>query len=137
MLVKLWMPVTAALVLAATCWFSPDVGAQVYEWTDEDGNLHYSDTRRSNSELIDPARKADRNKRPLYLVDSEEDSPEARARAEQCKKAQAKLKEYREADTLIRKDELGQSRELTDEERIEQIVKTENSVKTLCADSGQ
>lgn len=110
--------------------------AEVYRWVDADGLVHYSDRpgpAAAQVELANP------NDSAGYVVPEEEETGDseaaatARARAEQCELAKTRLESYRKAGTVVRKDETGEESEISADDRIKLIVKTEAQVETLCS----
>ena len=111
------------------------VNAEVYRWVDSNGQVHYSDRPNPVSSQVTVG---ETNSVGTYVVPEAEEEGEsteaatARTRAEQCEMVKKRLDSYRNAGTVVRRDELGEETEISAEQRVELIVKTEGQVKVLC-----
>lgn len=129
-----------ALLLSAPA----DAGA-VYRWVDKDGNVHYSSKP-------PPEGGADRVRLepppPQGGTDSAADASASEPAAEagdptsaiqqkQCELARATLEAYESADALVDTDEQGNKRQLTAEEKAQEIEKARQNVEAQCTEKQQ
>jgi hypothetical protein len=122
--------------------FSASAG-QVYKWIDANGRVHYSDTPRPGWTRVDvstggvssaAAAPESAGSAETAVEDAAEESPErARLRAEECQKRRDQLETYRTSTQIIERDNLGNERTYTEEQRLQLIEQTQTQVNELCA----
>jgi hypothetical protein len=129
-------------VLLCVCAFAASAG-QVYKWIDANGRVHYSDTPRPGWTRVDvrtggglqsvtaaPEAAAETD---VAGSDAEESPERARLRAEECQKRRDQLETYRTSTQIIERDNLGNERTYTEEQRLQLIEQTQRQVNELCA----
>lgn len=132
-------PTLLGLVCLLTAGLSQ---AEVYRWVDAQGVVHYSDnTNVSGAAPVDLKNPDTSNRtapsQPLQDNTPADDSAQISAvRNQQCAKAKEQLSKYKNAQKIVATDADGKQRELTADEQVTEIVRTQNRVKSLCGDSG-
>lgn len=128
---------------------------QIYKWTDEDGNVHFTDkpveedaervaiqSRRTNPERVQ-ARVQERAEAAARAAEQEaaaqpqgptEEELQARAqqRAEQCQKYRERLQRFVQSRRIYREDESGERVYLSEEEMQDAREDVENKVQEYC-----
>ena len=127
------------LLLAVAC---PASAGQVYKWIDANGRVHYSDTPRPGWTRVDvktggvpsvAAAAASAGSAEAAVEDAEESPERTRLRAEECQKRRDQLETYRTSTQIIERDNLGNERTYTEEQRLQLIEQTQRQVSELCA----
>lgn len=117
----------ASLLLALAA--QPALADKVYRWVDAHGQVHYSDKPAPNAQEIEIQPPETTGAQP------ESAPPVSDAEAERaalCKQRQAQLESYRNASRIIAKDEQGNPRDYSEQERLQLIERTKQSIKELC-----
>ena len=141
---------TLTLIVAG----APAAG-QIYKWTDEEGNVHFTDkpegrdtervaiqSRRTNPEQVQAERQA-RAEAAAKAAEEEaaakpqgptEEELQARAeeRAQKCTKYREKLQRFVQSRRIYREDENGERVYLSEEEMQEAREEAENLVQQYC-----
>lgn len=91
--------------------------AQVYKWTDKDGNVHYGDKPKHAAQQVE-----------LRTTGGEpgEDSKLSAAQAAECDRLRSQYETYSKATTIKETDNLGRTKDYTPEERqifLEKVAK--------------
>lgn len=143
----LWMAVLLTMSAAAS--------AEVYRWVDSQGRVYYSDRPAENAELVSIASRPTNRERVAARTEAEgaeraqtaqrntqQQSEQAtanavqqdvtKARAEQCKEAQAAYKTATEKQRLYRVGKDGERQYLTDAELTEARINSKKAVDELC-----
>ena len=97
----------------------------VYKWKDKDGRVHYGDKPKDGSGSQVEMRSEDGT--------SEVANSDDPARAAECAKRRNQLESYRKAPAIIDTDNLGRTRQFTDDERVQFIALYEKKVQEVCA----
>lgn len=149
------MRIHAAVVLFAAAAFAGTAGAQVYKWTDENGQVHYSDRAPPNATQIKgptppttaappaasaPATGSDAAP-PEAVSTPAPDSPAARqvradvakAREEQCKRATEAYNQSVRARRVYREGENGERTFLSDAEADAMRLQLRAEMDTACS----
>ena len=109
--------------------------AEVYQWRDDTGRLHFGDRPPANVsyERFEPSGAiADE---PAPAPSGNAQAPAASSAdetADACTEARDKLQRYRSADRLVETTEAGEERELSDTEREEVIAMQQGLVDRAC-----
>lgn len=122
--------------------------ADVYRWVDDQGVAHYSDQPTGDAQAVDirsagtakgapAAREAQQDEQPdvAPTADGEgadDAAAKARVRADQCAKAKDRLTKLRNAQRILVKEDNGKQRELSPDEQVDEIVRAEDRVDSLC-----
>ena len=145
-----------ALTLALTAAGTAMAG-QVYKWTDEEGNVHFSDTpvdkdaervaiqsRRTNSERVqasvqaraDAAAKVAEEEAAAEAANpgptAEELQARAEERAQKCNTYRERLTRFVQSRRIYREDENGERVYLSEDEMQEAREEVENLVQKYC-----
>ncbi len=147
--------VPALLLTLALCAVSTTAAGQIYKWTDEEGNVHFTDkpvaeqaerveiqSRRTDADKVqaqvqaraDAAAKAAEEQAAATPQGPTEEELQARAeeRAKQCTKYREKLQRFVQSRRIYREDENGERVYLSDDEMQEAREKVENQVQEYC-----
>ena len=117
---SLWMLVLLLPLSGAVC------ANAVYKWTDKNGRVHYGDKPVHNAEKI-----VDKTGTAPAAVPLDE-AARLKRQAE-CKQQKDQLEAYQSAARLVEKDNLGNEREYTAEDKKKLIDLTQSRIKSLCA----
>ncbi len=135
-------------LLLALC--APPSWAEVYKWTDEQGNVHFGDRPSEDAEEVRirkapaaaPARTPRNTRRRLGSIMEQDRRKRAEARAKereerdkrrsQCAFARDRLRNLSEATYLYDLDEQGQRRVLSHEQRSAAERQARQDVQRLC-----
>ena len=150
---KYWGVICLFYLLLANITYVPWVSAEIYKWTDENGNVHYADRPGiQNAEKIevkkskaeDPSLRQQR-KRQLRMLEiyheERQDKQQLQAKAEQqkklrkanCTKTKAELEAVRNTSFLYEAtDDALNPHILTDEARDQVIARIESDLKHWC-----
>ncbi len=150
---KYWGVIVLFYLLLANIAYAPGVSAEIYKWTDENGNVHYADRPGiQNAEKIalkkskaeDPSLRQQR-KRQLRMLEiyqeERQDKQQLQAKAEQqkklrkanCAKTKAELEVVRNTSFLyVDTDDALNPHILTDEARDQAIARIESDLKHWC-----
>lgn len=141
------------LVITLSLVISFHVSAEVYKWVDENGNTHYSqspptsdaevkkididtkhDTTAAQEQVSKQTEKADalREERITKAEEKAKLEAEKKARQEKCIEAKKALDSYQTNIRLLMKENSGNVRKLTEEERQEMIEKGKLDVSEYC-----
>lgn len=128
--------------LGALLLFSAVASAEIYRWVDENGQVHYSDRPNPVAKSVSLDEPSEAPAKYVVPVDENADGSSADAkklsqrsaevRQEQCEKAKTRLASYKDAGSVVRRDEFGEETEVSAEDRVELIVKTEAQIEKLC-----
>lgn len=121
------MAMRTPIAFLLLCLSLPASAAEVYKWTDRNGQVHYADRPRPGAEALDvkPA-SGDGG----AAADREKDEA---ARAARCKLETEELDRARKATGLRETDSKGKSRDLSADERTAYIAGIEKRVTNACA----
>lgn len=128
--------------------------AAVYKWTDDQGNVHFSDSPQAPSYQhiptkahypVDETSKKTFERQQRYLDAMAEErqaeqkkqaavEEQQRVRQENCKIARKKLAQYEHSRYLYRDDGSGESTILSDAERQQATTKLRQSIQDICSD---
>ena len=145
----------ALLTMLAVAAVSPSALGQIYKWTDEDGNVHFTDkpveedaervaiqSRRTNPERVqamvqsraEAAAKAAEEEAAAQPQGPTEEELQAQAerRAQQCQKYREQLQRFVQSRRIYREDENGERVYLSEEEMQETREQTEKRVQEYC-----
>lgn len=136
--------------------FASAAWADIYHWIGKDGQSHYSDQPPPGVDAVLIQPESREFELPLAPANAEEsgeadtalqggdesagpDDPErtARIRQEQCAKARKRLEEYSGAARMQVRNEDGEVREMSAEERVQAIAHAESDVSNFCANTGE
>lgn len=141
------------LLICAFAVSLPTMGAGVYKWVDEQGNVHYTqtppadkpverfetrpepvDSEAALKKLEEQKEKSDsffkdRAKQAEEKAKAEE---EATKRGEHCKRARENLEKLETTIRLFQSDEQGNRVRMTEEERQAGIAKAKSQIKEFC-----
>jgi hypothetical protein len=143
--------VTATLILTAAL-ASTTANAEIYKWTDDDGNVHYTDTPMiASSQRVNIDSKATDNAQVTAQVQARlerqavastataqtgltaaEMRAEKQARSEKCSKYRERLTRYVQTRHLYREDENGERVYLDESEMDQARSKVEGQVQEYC-----
>jgi hypothetical protein len=117
------VPLAVALAVAVFAAAAP--ASEVYKWVDQDGRVHYGHKpKRTEAQ-------------PLEIQGVPETDPEtaqaAAARQAECQRMKSQLDGYRKATVIQETDNLGRTRDYTDEERQQFLVIYEKKTAETCA----
>lgn len=102
-----------------------DADGHLYRWTDAQGQVHFSDQAHDNAQPLN-----------LHLPDAGTPAPQPPANPisnnADCKKNQAQLTRYSNADTITETDSLGKTHVFTPEEKLKLIALTQAKVNKTC-----
>lgn len=107
--------------LACTAAFAGDV----YKWKDSDGHVHYGDKPKTGGESVEIRGQASSDDVAAASGDP--------ATAAECQRRKAKLESYRKAPSISETDNLGKTRQYTDEERQQFMAIYEKQTAEVCA----
>jgi hypothetical protein len=150
-----YLAIAVALMLAVTA-AGTAVAGDIFKWTDEDGDIHFSDVPVSaESEKVAIQSRPTNPARVQAMVQSRTDaaakaaeeqaaatptgpSPEelqaqADARAEKCSTSRAQLQKYVTSRRLYRQDENGERVYLDEDEMQAARERVENQVQDYCS----
>jgi hypothetical protein len=112
----------SAIAASAAClllWGSAAAQGKLYRWTDQDGNVHYSDVPAgSNAQEVDPH----------ALAPTSSGTPPAAAptaSAADCAQKSTQLATYKNATNITQTDAVGNQRDLSAEERDKLVAQTQ------------
>lgn len=148
-----YFKLTATLILSVALG-SAATAAEIYKWTDEDGNVHYTDKPiDGTSERLDIASSATNNEsvqaQTQARLDRQTEAAEAVAnlpkaptaeelraqdkeRSDKCTMYQARLTKFTQSRRLYREDENGERVYLDDADTQKTRDKTEDQVREYC-----
>ncbi len=141
--------------MLAVAAVSPSALGQIYKWTDEDGNVHFTDkpveedaervaiqSRRTDPERVqamvqsraEAAAKAAEEEAAAQPQGPTEEELQARAerRAQLCQKYREQLQRFVQSRRIYREDENGERVYLSEEEMQETREQTEKKVQEYC-----
>ncbi len=147
--------IVVALMLAVTA-AGPATAADIFKWTDEDGNVHFEDRPiGENPEKVAIQSKPTNPARVQAMVQSRADAAakaaeaeaaaapagpsseelqaQADARAEKCSTSRAQLQKYVTSRRLYRQDENGERVYLDEDEMQAARERVENQVQDYCS----
>ena len=120
------------LVLAcALC--APAFAGDVYKWKDAQGNVHYGDKPKAGGDEVEI--RGTGGKGPA-LHDPAEVAATS-AREAECKRKKDKLAMYQQAPSISETDNLGKTREYSEEERQLFLKRYEKETSEACAPPAQ
>ena len=144
---------TATLILSVAL-ASAATASEIYKWTDEDGNVHYTDTpvNQSSERLNIASRSTDddqvqaqtqaRLDRQSAAAEAAASAPagptqeelraEKKVRDEKCSMYQARLTKFTQSRRLYREDEYGEREYLDEAETQKTREKAEENVREYC-----
>lgn len=127
-----------AILAMVSSLFCSAAAADVYRWTDIDGNVHFGDRPQYVDEPIEvkTADIGDPDDAPDTAAPDTADADAAalEARAENCEVASKRLAEYERADQLVGEDEYGRKRDIIGEERVEVLLRAQKDVEEFCGE---
>jgi len=148
-----YFKLTATLILSVAL-ASAATAAEIYKWTDEDGNVHYTDkpidqtserlniaSSSTNNEAVRAETQArlDRQSEAAEAAanapkgpSAEEQRADAKERADKCAMYQARLTKFTQSRRLYREDEDGERVYLDEADTQETRDKTEDQVREHC-----
>ena len=148
-----YLTFTATLILSVAL-ASAATASEIYKWTDEDGNVHYTDTPvNESSERLDIASRSTdtdqvraqtqaRLDRQSAAAEAAANAPagpspeelraEKKERAEKCSMYQARLTKFTQSRRLYREDESGEREYLDEAETQKTRDKAEEQVREYC-----
>ena len=148
-----YLAFTATLILSVAL-ASAATASEIYKWTDEDGNVHYTDTPvNASSERLDIASRStdtdqvraqtqarlDRQSAAAEAAANvpagpspEELRAEKKDRAEKCSMYQARLTKFTQSRRIYREDESGERIYLDEAETQKTRDKAEEQVREYC-----
>jgi hypothetical protein len=124
-----------ALLLLLTSGASAPAGAEVYQWRDSSGHLHFGDRPPAtvDYQLFEPSGAIADNAAPASGNRDETPTQQAGAdAAAACTKARETLERYRSADRLVETTDSGEERKLSETEREEIIAMQQGLVDRAC-----
>ena len=104
---------------------APVLASGVYKWTDKHGRVHYGDKPVLNAEKI-----KDKPGTAAAAVPLDEEA--RRKREADCKQQRDQLEVYQSAARLVEKDNLGNEREYTADDKKRLIDLTQAKIRSLC-----
>src|SRR5690349_532079 len=113
-----------ALALCALLACAAASAGDIYKWKDKDGRVHYGDKPKDGS----GSQVEMRGEGGTSDVAASDDP----ARAAECAKRRNQLESYRKAPAIIDTDNLGRTRQFTDDERVQFIALYEKKVQEVC-----
>lgn len=144
---------TATLILSVAL-ASAATASEIYKWTDEDGNVHYTDTPvNESSERLNIASRSTDNDRVQSQTQArfdrqstaaeaaanapagptqEELRAEKKERDEKCSMYQARLTKFTQSRRIYREDEYGEREYLDEAETQKTRDKAEEMVREYC-----
>lgn len=136
----------ASLLLGLACLLTAGASqAEVYRWVDAQGVVHYSDSSNVSGAASVELRSPTSSRDPRHVAPSTasqhntpaNDSDQVSVvRSQQCAKAKEQLDNYKNAQKIVATEADGSQRELTADEQVQEIVRTQNRVKALCGSGG-
>lgn len=148
-----YFKLTATLILSVALG-SAATAAEIYKWTDEDGNVHYTDkpidqtserlniaSNATDNESVQAQTQARLNRQSEAAEavanapkgpSAEEQRAEARQRADKCAMYQARLTKFTQSRRLYREDEDGERVYLDEADTQKTRDKTEEQVREYC-----
>jgi predicted RNA polymerase sigma factor len=148
-----YFKITATLILSVALASAASAN-EIYKWTDEDGNVHYTDKPvDQTSERLDIASSSTNNEavraqtqarldRQSEAAEAAANAPkgptaeelraEARERSDKCATYQARLTKFTQSRRLYREDEDGERVYLDDADTQKTRDKTEDQVREYC-----
>lgn len=112
--------------LLSLCLAAPAAarGAAIYRWVDAQGGVHYGDQPAPGAaEIPDRAMPASDTQAPPASAD--------------CEAARQRLQQYRDAESIIEENALGQRRTLDAAQQAQLLERTQAQVGETCGDGGQ
>lgn len=103
----------------------PLMASAVYKWTDKNGRVHYSDKPVHNAEKV-------KAKTGTAAPANPEAETERAKREAECKQQREQLDVYQSAARLVERDNLGNEREYTAEDKQRLIQRTQEKIKAVC-----
>lgn len=115
------------LALCVSC--APALASDVYKWKDAQGNVHYGDKPKTGGEEVEMHGTG--GKGPA-LHDPAEVAKQTERDAE-CQRKKQKLGVYQAAPSISETDNLGKTREYSEEERKQFLQRYEKETSEACA----
>ena len=129
--------IIAALLLIGLGATGSAHAAKMYKWTDENGQIHYSQTKPPSQKAdtmhikdSKPAQQEQAPGRDEAARSEDEDNPEAKARKTNCEIARANLATYQNSDRVKLPD--GTVVEVTDELRASKVKEAQAMIENNC-----
>lgn len=122
-----------ALFVAPALLATGTAAAEVYQWRDAAGRLHYSDQApaSANYERFEAASGIADNPTPPPAKRQTQQLMDDGA-PEECAEAREKLQSYRDAENIVESSALGEERELNEAEREKLIGLQQQAVARAC-----
>lgn len=114
-----------ALLASGLCSAALAQEPSIYRWVDADGHVHFGDRP--------PSVEAEKMKQAAATRPPAEADESRAADAAACEAAQARLASYRNADSIVEEDSLGQRRTFDDAQRQQLIARSEQRRDEACA----
>lgn len=150
---KYRLPITIAC--AALMVSGLAVAAEIYKWTDEDGNVHYEDrpvgetdmehldirSRNTDNTVVQARLDADSKARAASRQVASEAPPEMtreevraeqQARQEKCMQYRAQLESFLRSQRLYKEDDAGEREYLSEEEIMAARSRVEDQIQEYC-----
>jgi len=152
-MMKYRLPITIAC--AALMVSGLAVAAEIYKWTDEDGNVHYEDrpvgetdmehldirSRNTDNTVVQARLDADSKARAAARQVASEAPPEMtreevraeqQARQEKCMQYRAQLESFLRSQRLYKEDDAGEREYLSEEEIMAARSRVEDQIQEYC-----
>jgi hypothetical protein len=142
-------PILMSVLLLAA--FGAGAG-QIYKWVDAQGRYHYGDQPQPGWTPVEvkpiggpaPERDTPTDAAPQPTTatgtkpGADDSAAREKLRAEECQRRKEQLDTYRRAPKIVERNQLGEEREFSEEQRLKLIEQTQRQVKELCGeDAGE
>lgn len=108
--------------------------AGAYRWVDQDGKVHYSDQPRAGAVAVKarPGASVQAPAKPQTAKDEEDPEVAADRRIADCARRKEQLESYQKSVRIVEKNNLGEEREYTAEDKARLIEITEQQIAETC-----